>query len=50
LFVLLDISWIGINGRERFYNLITEDENVTQMMSQLSEIVQGKIYNIQMTL
>ena len=39
-----EICWIGYQGKESFYSLIAEDENVTEMMAQLAEIVKGKYF------
>ena len=35
-----DIVWLSDRGEESFYELISDDENVQDMMTQLSSVVQ----------
>ena len=42
MFSVTDIVWMGPRGEESFYDLITSDENIQDMMSQLQTVVQGK--------
>ena len=42
LFSITDIVWMGPRGEESFYDLITSDENIQDMMSQLQTVVQGE--------
>ena len=37
-----DIVWVSKTGEESFYDLIADDENVIDMMGQLSSCVQGQ--------
>ena len=41
-YLLVDIVWVNNKGEESFYDLISDDENVIDMMGQLSSCVQGK--------
>ena len=43
-YVLVDIVWVNNTGEESFYDLISDDENVIDMMGQLSACVQGTLY------
>jgi len=36
------IVWTSERGEESFYDLISDDDNVVDMMSQLANVVQGK--------
>ena len=38
-----DINWLGGDGAENFYSIIADDENVQQLISDLSNIVTGKL-------